>query len=135
MSSVTESATESPERAGGERLLYSLNVRDHFMIAHSFRGETFGPAQGLHGASYVVDATFRREELDEEAREEHRDAIEEIEEGWRALQQEVTQLSASTEEEFAQVRAETAEQLASLQRELRRLEWELRYDVPPANTA
>ena len=44
--------------------MYSLNVRDHFMIAHSFSGEVFGPAQRLHGATYVVDATFRREELD-----------------------------------------------------------------------
>ncbi len=44
--------------------MYSLNVRDHFMIAHSFRGEVFGPAQGLHGATYVVDATFRRDPLD-----------------------------------------------------------------------
>ncbi len=45
--------------------MYSLNVRDHFMIAHSFHGETFGPAQRLHGATYVVDATFRRTELDD----------------------------------------------------------------------
>ena len=44
--------------------MYSLNVRDHFMIAHSFRGEAFGPAQRLHGATYVVDATFARPELD-----------------------------------------------------------------------
>ncbi|NNF28306.1 MAG: 6-carboxytetrahydropterin synthase, partial [Gemmatimonadetes bacterium] len=44
--------------------MYSLNVRDHFMIAHSFDGEAFGPAQRLHGATYVVDATFRRPELD-----------------------------------------------------------------------
>ena len=44
--------------------MYSLNVRDHFMIAHSFDGEIFGPAQRLHGATYVVDATFRRRELD-----------------------------------------------------------------------
>ena len=44
--------------------MYSLNVRDHFMIAHSFRGEAFGSAQNLHGATYVVDATFRRPELD-----------------------------------------------------------------------
>jgi len=44
--------------------MYSLNVRDHFMIAHSFDGEIFGPAQRLHGATYVVDATFRRPELD-----------------------------------------------------------------------
>jgi 6-pyruvoyl-tetrahydropterin synthase len=46
--------------------MYSLNVRDHFMIAHSFDGEVFGPAQRLHGATYVVDATFRRAELDED---------------------------------------------------------------------
>ena len=44
--------------------MYKLNVRDHFMIAHSFRGEAFGPAQRLHGATYVVDATFKRVELD-----------------------------------------------------------------------
>lgn len=46
--------------------MYKLNVRDHFMIAHSFRGEIFGPAQRLHGATYVVDATFKRDELDED---------------------------------------------------------------------
>ena len=44
--------------------MYSLNVRDHIMIAHSFQGAIFGPAQRLHGATYVVDATFRRRELD-----------------------------------------------------------------------
>jgi len=44
--------------------MYGLNVRDHFMIAHSFAGDVFGPAQRLHGATYVVDATFRRAELD-----------------------------------------------------------------------
>ncbi|WP_018138689.1 MULTISPECIES: 6-carboxytetrahydropterin synthase [unclassified Thioalkalivibrio] len=44
--------------------MYSLNVRDHFMIAHSFSGDTFGPAQNLHGATYVVDVTFRRVALD-----------------------------------------------------------------------
>ncbi len=44
--------------------MYKLNVRDHFMIAHSFTGEAFGPAQRLHGATYVVDATFSRAELD-----------------------------------------------------------------------
>ena len=44
--------------------MFSVTVRDHVMIAHSFRGEVFGPAQQLHGATYVVDATFRREELD-----------------------------------------------------------------------
>jgi 6-pyruvoyl-tetrahydropterin synthase len=46
--------------------VYKLNVRDHFMIAHSFRGEAFGPAQRLHGATYVVDATFKRTDLDED---------------------------------------------------------------------
>ncbi len=46
--------------------MYALNVRDHFMIAHSFSGETFGPAQRLHGATYVVDAEFRRPELDDD---------------------------------------------------------------------
>lgn len=44
--------------------MYSVTVRDHFMIAHSFRGETFGPAQALHGATYVVDVEFRRAALD-----------------------------------------------------------------------
>jgi 6-pyruvoyl-tetrahydropterin synthase len=44
--------------------VFSLTVRDHIMIAHSLRGETFGPAQRLHGATYVVEATFRRTELD-----------------------------------------------------------------------
>jgi len=44
--------------------MYSVNVRDHFMIAHSFRGAVFGPAQRLHGATYIVDATFSRRELD-----------------------------------------------------------------------
>ena len=44
--------------------MYSVTVRDHFMIAHSFRGEVFGPAQRLHGATYVVDVTFSRPELD-----------------------------------------------------------------------
>ncbi|MEU6700954.1 6-carboxytetrahydropterin synthase [Pseudonocardia sp. NPDC046786] len=46
--------------------MFSITVRDHFMIAHSFRGEVFGPAQRLHGATYVVDATFRRRELDDD---------------------------------------------------------------------
>ncbi|MDN5857611.1 MAG: 6-carboxytetrahydropterin synthase [Pseudonocardia sp.] len=44
--------------------MFSITVRDHVMIAHSFQGEVFGPAQRLHGATYVVDATFRRAELD-----------------------------------------------------------------------
>jgi 6-pyruvoyl-tetrahydropterin synthase len=44
--------------------VFSVTVRDHMMIAHSFKGEVFGPAQQMHGATYVVDATFRRAELD-----------------------------------------------------------------------
>src|SRR5919107_5352118 len=44
--------------------MFSVTVRDHMMIAHSLRGEVFGPAQRLHGATYVVDATFRRSGLD-----------------------------------------------------------------------
>ena len=44
--------------------MFNITVRDHMMVAHSFRGEVFGPAQRLHGATFVVDATFRRAELD-----------------------------------------------------------------------
>jgi 6-pyruvoyl-tetrahydropterin synthase len=44
--------------------VFSVTVRDHMMVAHSFRGEVFGPAQRLHGATFVVDATFRRPDLD-----------------------------------------------------------------------
>jgi 6-pyruvoyl-tetrahydropterin synthase len=44
--------------------MFSVTVRDHMMIAHSFRGAVYGPAQRLHGATYVVDATFRRPALD-----------------------------------------------------------------------
>jgi len=44
--------------------MYCVTVRDHIMIAHSFRGDVFGPAQRLHGATYVVDAEFRRPDLD-----------------------------------------------------------------------
>ncbi|RZU76622.1 6-pyruvoyl-tetrahydropterin synthase [Micromonospora kangleipakensis] len=44
--------------------MFSVTVRDHMMVAHSFTGEVFGPAQRLHGATFVVDATFRRPDLD-----------------------------------------------------------------------
>ena len=44
--------------------MFSVTIRDHIMIAHSLRGEVFGPAQRLHGATYVIDATFRRTTLD-----------------------------------------------------------------------
>ena len=44
--------------------MFSVTVRDHIMVAHSFTGEVFGPAQRLHGATFVVDASFRRPALD-----------------------------------------------------------------------
>ncbi len=44
--------------------MFTVTVREHMMIAHSFRGDLFGPAQKLHGATYVVDVEFRRKELD-----------------------------------------------------------------------
>ncbi|MBD0744663.1 6-carboxytetrahydropterin synthase [Streptomyces sp. CBMA152] len=46
--------------------MFTVTVRDHLMIAHSFSGEVFGPAQRLHGATYLVDATFQRPELDDD---------------------------------------------------------------------
>src|SRR3954465_12622924 len=59
-------ATRSAIDSSTERIIrmYSVSVRDHFMIAHSFTGPVFGPAQRLHGATYVVDVEFRGEELD-----------------------------------------------------------------------
>ena len=46
--------------------MFGVTVRDHLMVAHSLRGEVFGPAQQLHGATYVVDVTFRRPTLDDD---------------------------------------------------------------------
>jgi 6-pyruvoyl-tetrahydropterin synthase len=46
--------------------MYSVTVRDHMMIAHSLRGQVFGPAQRLHGATYVVDVEFRRPDVDQD---------------------------------------------------------------------
>ncbi len=46
--------------------MFAVEVRDHVMIAHSLPGETFGPAQGLHGATFVVDAAFYAAELDDD---------------------------------------------------------------------
>jgi 6-pyruvoyl-tetrahydropterin synthase len=46
--------------------VFSVTVRDHMMVAHSFQGDVFGPAQRLHGATFVVDATFRRPDLDDD---------------------------------------------------------------------
>lgn len=85
--------------------MFSVTVRDHMMIAHSFRGEVFGPAQRLHGATYVVDATFRRPTLDEDnivvdigrAAEELRDVVSEL--SYRNLDDEAefTGMNTSTE--------------------------------------
>ena len=47
--------------------MYAVEVREHIMIAHSFKGELFGPAQALHGATFVVDVAFFREELTKDA--------------------------------------------------------------------
>lgn len=44
--------------------MFAVEVRDHIMIAHSFRGDVFGPAQALHGATFVIDAAFMADELD-----------------------------------------------------------------------
>ncbi|MEU0843400.1 6-carboxytetrahydropterin synthase [Streptomyces sp. NPDC005962] len=46
--------------------MFTITVRDHLMVAHSFSGEVFGPAQRLHGATFLVDATFRRATLDDD---------------------------------------------------------------------
>lgn len=43
--------------------MYAVEVREHFMIAHSLKGEVFGPAQGLHGATFIVDVAFFRQDL------------------------------------------------------------------------
>jgi 6-pyruvoyl-tetrahydropterin synthase len=75
--------------------VFSVTIRDHLMIAHSFQGEVFGPAQRLHGATYVVDATFRRATLDADgivvdigrATEVLRDVLGEL--GYRNLDDEV----------------------------------------------
>jgi 6-pyruvoyl-tetrahydropterin synthase len=85
--------------------MFSVTVRDHMMIAHSFSGEVFGPAQRLHGATYVVDATFRRPALDEDnivvdigrAAEELRAVVREL--SYRNLDEEAefTGMNTSTE--------------------------------------
>jgi 6-pyruvoyl-tetrahydropterin synthase len=85
--------------------MFSVTVRDHMMIAHSFSGEVFGPAQRLHGATYVVDATFRRPALDEDnivvdigrAAEELRAVVSEL--SYRNLDEEseFTGMNTSTE--------------------------------------
>jgi len=103
-----------------------VTVRDHVMIAHSLRGETFGPAQRLHGATYVVDATFRRAKLDSDgvvvdvarAAEELHAVLSEL--GYRNLDDEPALAGINTTtEELARVIADRlAERLGEAGREL-----------------
>jgi 6-pyruvoyl-tetrahydropterin synthase len=77
--------------------MYSLTVRDHIMIAHSFNGEIFGPAQKTHGATYIVDVSFERKKLD------HDDLIVDIglaSEQLRALLAEFNMTNLDDVEEF-----------------------------------
>ena len=106
--------------------MFSVTVRDHVMIAHSLRGETFGPAQRLHGATYVVDATFRRAQLDSDgvvvdivrASEELHAVLSEL--GYRNLDDEPALAGINTTtEELARVIADRlAERLGEAGREL-----------------
>ena len=106
--------------------MFSVTVRDHVMIAHSLRGEAFGPAQRLHGATYVVDATFRRAELDSDgvvvdiarAAEELHAVLSEL--GYRNLDDEPALAGINTTtEELARVIADRlAERLGEAGREL-----------------
>jgi 6-pyruvoyl-tetrahydropterin synthase len=106
--------------------VFSVTVRDHVMIAHSLRGESFGPAQRLHGATYVVDATFRRAQLDSDgvvvdivrASEELHAVLSEL--GYRNLDDEPALAGINTTtEELARVIADRlAERLGEAGREL-----------------
>ena len=86
--------------------MYSVTVRDHMMIAHSFRGEVFGPAQRLHGATYVVDLELRRPELDDDglvvdiglASQALHEVLEEL--NYRNLDKEPTFTGVNTTTEF-----------------------------------
>lgn len=86
--------------------MFSVTVRDHVMVAHSFTGEVFGPAQRLHGATFVVDATFRRAELDADnivvdigrASQELRDVCAAL--GYRNLDEEPEFAGVNTSTEF-----------------------------------
>jgi 6-pyruvoyl-tetrahydropterin synthase len=101
--------------------VFSVTVRDHMMIAHSLRGDVFGPAQRLHGATYVVDATFRRAALDADgvvvdigrATEALRTVVGEL--GYRNLDDEVELAGVNTTAEaLARI---VADRLAELVRE------------------
>jgi len=106
--------------------VFSVTVRDHVMIAHSLRGDSFGPAQRLHGATYVVDATFRRAQLDSDgvvvdivrASEELHAVLSEL--GYRNLDDEpaLAGINTTTEELARVVADRLAERLGEAGREL-----------------
>lgn len=106
--------------------MFSVTVRDHVMIAHSLRGEAFGPAQRLHGATYVVDATFRRAELNADgvvvdiarAAEELRAVLSEL--SYRNLDDEpaLAGINTTTEELARVIANRLAERLGETGREL-----------------
>jgi 6-pyruvoyl-tetrahydropterin synthase len=104
--------------------VFSVTVRDHMMIAHSLRGDVFGPAQRLHGATFVVDATFRRAELDADgvvvdigrAAEALGDVVGEL--GYRNLDEELAGLNTTTEVLAKVVADRIAERLGDAARDL-----------------
>jgi len=101
--------------------VFGVTVRDHMMVAHSFRGEVFGPAQRLHGATFVVDATFRGEVLDDDgilvdiarATEALRDVVSDL--SYRNLDEEPTFAGTNTTTEVLarHVADRLAEQVAA----------------------
>jgi 6-pyruvoyl-tetrahydropterin synthase len=100
--------------------VFSITVRDHMMIAHSLRGEVFGPAQRLHGATYVVDATFRRATLDADgivvdigrAAGALRDVVGEL--GYRNLDEHLAGMNTTTEALAKLVADRLAERMGGL---------------------
>jgi 6-pyruvoyl-tetrahydropterin synthase len=104
--------------------VFTVTVRDHMMIAHSLRGEVFGPAQRLHGATYVVDATFRRATLDADgvvvdigrAAEALHAVVGEL--GYRNLDEELAGLNTTTEVLAKVVADRIAERLGDAARDL-----------------
>lgn len=106
--------------------MFSVTVRDHMLIAHSLRGEIFGPAQNLHGATYVVDATFKRADVDADgivvdigrATEDLHAVLSEL--SFRNLDDEpsLTGLNTTTEELARVIADRLAERLGDTGREL-----------------
>ena len=106
--------------------MFSVTVRDHVMIAHSLRGESFGPAQRLHGATYVIDATFRRAELDADgvvieigwASEELHNVLAELNHRNLDDEQSLADVNTTTEELARVIADRLAERLGDAAREL-----------------